>query len=136
MYFPESHSQMNSIFCSIVVLSFQGMVICFLSQITSFKKCKLCGFNFVKYVPLTYQMIANVRVYEPLRPGPSRGRQARCQQWLIHAVSDCVIINIYCNTIIILLNSIYICYFTNINLNITFKLRNYESIQNHSIIWY
>jgi len=36
---------MNSIFCSIVVLSFQGMVICFLSQITALKS--------VNYVALT-----------------------------------------------------------------------------------
>ncbi|MGB0887319.1 MAG: proprotein convertase P-domain-containing protein [Vicingaceae bacterium] len=34
VYFPVLHSQINSIFCSIVVVSFQGIIICFLFQIT------------------------------------------------------------------------------------------------------
>ena len=47
VYCCISHSQANSTFCSIVVVSFQGIMISFLDQITTLKS--------VNYIPLLYQ---------------------------------------------------------------------------------
>ncbi len=55
VYFPVLHSQINSIFCSIVVVSFQGHSNLFFIPNYNLKKCKGCPFNFVNYVPLPYQ---------------------------------------------------------------------------------
>ena len=66
---------MNSTFCSIVVVSFQGMAICFYTNYGS-EKCKLCVFNSVKDVTLSYLMLANVRRYVQL--AQSRGGACFC----------------------------------------------------------
>ena len=62
-------SQINSIFCSIVVVSFQGIEFDFF-RISTSNKCKRCFYNFVKDVYIPYQINANVK----------------CMGWLLGAI--------------------------------------------------
>ena len=59
-YFSVFHSHVNSTFCSIAVVSFQGIMFWVLLLKLQLKKCKLCIYNFVKDVPISDPIKHNV----------------------------------------------------------------------------